>query len=80
MEVVLGMLFFTSNNTDVYFAKQKLTWKIYTTKEALSTIHQVEIIDRKEFANPALDENVKTFVVHVSSLRSKMSIHLARKA
>ena len=50
------------------------------TKEALSTTRQVEIIDRKKFAKTALDENVKVFVVHVSSLGSKMTIHLARKA
>ena len=35
----------------------------------------------KEFAKAVLDENVKTFIVHMSSLslRSKMTIHLAKK-
>ncbi len=42
----------------------------------------MELIDKKEFAKAALDENVEAFVVHVASLSlgSKMSIHPARKA
>ena len=80
MEVVLSMSFLTFSNADVQFAGKKLTWKIYTTKEALPTTRQVEIIDQKKFAKPALDENVEAFVVHVSSLGLRMPIHLARKA
>ena len=80
MEVVLGMPFLTLSNADVQFAEKKLTWRTYTTEEALPTTRRVEIIDRKEFAKAALDENVEAFVVHVSSLGSKMTIHLAREA
>ena len=74
------MPFLTFNNVDVQFAKKKLTWRTYTTKEALSTTRQVKIIDQKEFAKAALDGNVEAFVVHVSSLGSKISIYPARKA
>ena len=45
MEVVLGMPFLTFNNTDIQFAEKELTWKTYTTKEALPTPRQVEIIN-----------------------------------
>ena len=80
MKVVLGMPFLTLSNADVQFAEKELTWRTYTTKKALPTTRRVEIIDWKEFAKAALDENVEAFVVHVSSLRSKMTIHPAREA
>ena len=80
MEVVLGMLFLTFSNADIQFAEKKLIWRTYTTEEALPTTCQLKIIDQKEFAKAALDKNVETFVVHVSSLGSKMTIHPARKA
>ena len=80
MEVILSMLFFTLNNADIQFDEKELTWRIYIIEEALPTTRQVEIIAQKEFAKMALDENVKAFVVHVSSLESKMTIHPAREA
>ena len=80
MEVVLGMLFFTLSNADVQFAEKELTWRTYTTEEAFPTTRQVEIIDQKEFAKGAWDENVEAFVVHISSLKSRMTIQPARKA
>ena len=70
------MLFLTFNNLNIQFAEKKLTWKSYTTDEALPISHWVELIDKKKFAKVALDENVKAFVVHVASLTLKMSIHL----
>ena len=82
IEVVLGMPFLTLSNADIQFAEKELTWRTYTTKDALPTTQRVELIDKKEFAKAALDENIKAFVVHVSSLSlgSKMTIHRARKA
>ena len=80
MEVVLGMFFLTFNNVDVQFAEKKLTWKIYITKEALPTTRWVKIINQKGFIKAALDENIKAFVVHVSSLGLRINIHPARKA
>ena len=80
LKVVLGMPFLTFSNADVQFAKKKLTWRTYTTEEALPTICQIEIIDWKKVAKTALDENVEAFVVHVSSLRPKMTIYPAREA
>ena len=80
MEVVSGMPFLTHSNADIQFAKKELTERSYTTEKALPTTRWVELIEKKEFAKAALDENVKAFVVHVASFTSKMSIHPARKA
>ena len=80
MKVVLGMPFLNFNNADVQFAKKKLTWRTYTIKEAFPTTHQVKIIDQKKFAKAVLDENVKAFVMHVSSLGLRMTICPAKKA
>ena len=74
------MLFLTLSNADIQFAEKELIWKTYTTKEVLPTTHQVKIIDWKKFAKAVLDKNVEAFVVHVSSLRLKMTIHPAKKA
>ena len=76
------MPFLTFSNADIQFIEKEPTWKSYTAKEALPTTQRVELIDKKEFAKAALNENIKTFVVHVSflSLRSKMTIHPARDA
>ena len=43
---------------------------------------KLKLINKKGFAKVALDENIETFVVHMSflSLKSKMTIHLAQKA
>ena len=80
MKVVPGMPFLTLSNADIQFAEKELTRRTYTTEEAFLTTRRVEIIDRKEFAKAVLDENIEAFVVHVSSLELRMSIHLAREA
>ena len=79
MKVVLRMPFLTFTNVDIQFAKKELIWRSYPTKKALATTRKVELIDKKEFAKVALDENIKAFVVHVSclSLGSKMTIYPA---
>ena len=80
MKVVLSMSFLILSNFDIQFAEKKPTWGIYITKETFPTTRQVEIINWKKFAKAALDKNVEAFVMHVSSLGSKMNIHLAKKA
>ena len=45
IEVVLGMPFLTLSNVDVQFAEKELTWRTYTTDEALLTTRKVEIIN-----------------------------------
>ena len=81
IEVVLQMPFLIFNNADIKFAQKKLTWRSYTTAEALLIIKQVEIIDKKEFARAALDENLEAFVLHMTSFSfNSILIQLARKA
>ena len=80
MEVVLGMPFLTLSNADVQFVEKELTWRSYTTAEALLTTKRVELIDKKEFAKAALDKNSETFVIHVASLNPIPGIHPDREA
>ena len=81
-EVVLDILFLTLSNADVQFVEKELTWRSYTTAEALPTTKRVEFINKKEFAKAALDENSETFVVHVASLNLALApgIHPDRAA
>ena len=79
-EVVLGMPFLTLSNADVQFVEKELTWRSYTTAEALPTTKRVELIDKKEFAKAALDKNSETFVVHVASFSLIPGIHPEKKA
>ena len=76
------MSFLTLSNADIQFAEKNLTWRAYTNKDVLPTTRKVELIDKKEFAKAALDENIEAFILYVSflCLRLKMTIHPARKA
>ena len=74
------MPFLTLSNADVQFVEKELTWRTYTTTEALLTTKRVELIDKKEFAKAALDENSETFVVHVASLNMTPGIYPDRAA
>ncbi len=81
IEVVSGMPFLALSNTDFQFGVEELTWRSYTAAEVQPTTSQFELIDKREFAKAALDENSETFVVHVSALDVvKPSIHLSRAA
>ena len=72
MEMVLEILFFIFDNANIQFAKKKLNWRSYTATETLSTSKQIELIDKKEFAKAALDEESKTFVVYVAALEASL--------
>ena len=48
------------------FGKKILMWKTYTTNKALSTIKQVQIINKKVFVIIALNANNETFVVYMA--------------
>lgn len=45
-----------------------LTQRSYIIVEALPTINQVELINKREFAKVALDENSNTYIVYVATL------------
>ena len=72
------MPFLNFSNVDIQFAGKELTWRSYSTAEALPTTKQVELINKKEFAKAALDKESETFVVHVATLEAPlagMAIH-----
>ena len=77
MEVVLRMYFLTLSNADIQFSEKELTWRSYIAKKALPTTQRVELINKKEFAKVALNENIEAFMVHVSflNLGLKMTIY-----
>ena len=79
MEVVLGIPFLTLSNADVQFVEKELTWKTYTTTKALPTTKRIELIDKKEFANAALNQKSETFVIHIAFLNLVSGIHLDRE-
>lgn len=69
MEVVLRMFLPFFSNANIQVDDGKLTWKSYTIAEALPTTRQMELIDNKKFVKAVLDDNSKTFVVHVAALK-----------
>ena len=75
------MLFLKIRNADVSFGEKTLTWRTYTTNEALPITEQVQIVDPKEFIIAALDVNSETFVMHVAIReREKMPVHSEKQA
>ena len=83
MEVVLGMLFLIFSNANIEFAEKELIWRSYTTVKDLLTTKLVELINKKEFAKAALDEEFETFVLHLAALEAllrEMIIYPLRKA
>lgn len=64
------MSFLALSNTNFYFAAEKLTWRSYTVVKTLFNTSRVELIDKKEFAKVALDENLETFVVYMAVLKA----------
>lgn len=60
------MFFFILRNVEINVIDQKFNWRSYTTIEALSTIKQVTLIEKKKFAAATLDSNDETFVVYIA--------------
>ena len=80
-EVILEMPFLKLSYADVSFGKGTLTWKFYTSNEALPTTEWVQLVDPKEFVIAALDTDSKTFVVHVAVReQEEMAMDPDRKA
>ncbi len=81
-EIVLKMPFMIMSNADVNFQSQDLQWRSYTTRDILSTTRRVELIEKKEFATPALDLEHEAFVVYVAALSvdSGDEVHPLRRA
>ena len=67
------MRFLTLNNSEIEFAKKELTQRSYTAAEALSTTKWVDLINKKEFAKAALDEEFEIFMVYVAALEALLA-------
>ena len=80
MKLVFGNFFLIVSNVNIQFAEKELISRTYTTAKVLFTNQKIELINKEDFAQAALDANIKAFVLHVSSLslRLKIIIHLAR--
>lgn len=68
MEVILGMLFVSFNNADIDIDTNNFIWRSYTALEDLPTTSQVKLINKKELAKAALDENSEIFVMDDAAL------------
>ena len=82
LKMVLGMLFLTLSKANIWFVERKLVWRTYMGAETLPTTKKVEIINKREFAAAALNEDNETFVVYVAALAelTTMPIHPSRQA
>ena len=76
------MLFLTLSKADIWFAERELVWRTYTAVETLPMTRMMEIIDKREFVETALNADDETFVVHVAALvePTTMPIHPSRQA
>ena len=80
-EKILKILFLKLNNIDLSFDKKILMWRTYTINKALSTIKQVQIIDKKNFIIAALDANKKTFIMHIAIQKpEKILVYFKKQA
>lgn len=59
------MPFLTLSDADIRFVEAELVWRSYTTAKGLPTTQRIELINKREFAAAALDENKESFVVDV---------------
>ena len=71
-EVVFRMLFLTLSGANIDFSSQKLCWRTYTTKEALSTTRRIELVGNKEFVAAPLDPKHEIYIVYVRLLISNL--------
>lgn len=64
------MPFLSFSNTNVNFKAKGLNWRSYTTGESLRITNLVKLIDKREFAKATLDDNSKTYIVHIAALEA----------
>ena len=68
IKVVLGMRFLILNNVNIWFAERELVWRTYSIAKASFITRKMEIIDKKEFTIAVLNEDNKTFIMHMTAL------------
>lgn len=72
IEVVLLILFLSFNNANFGFDVKKLSGRSYTITKALPITSWVELNDKREFGKVVLDEELKTFVIHMAKLKAEL--------
>lgn len=70
------MIFLILSNIDILFAKYKLISKSYISIKVLLITNSMQIINQKKILAVALSPTRKVFVVYISSLNTKIFIHL----
>lgn len=65
IKIVLKMFFCIFNNKNIYFGKKKLIQRFFITAKILTTIKQVEFINKKKFTFMTLDKNIETFIIYI---------------
>lgn len=68
-ELILRKFFYILSNVNIYFAKEKLVWKSYTTAKSLSTTTKVKLINWKKFLALAINSTKKIFVIYIAILK-----------
>ncbi len=80
IKMIVRMLFLIVLDANNPFVEKKLIWRSYKTAKVLLTTKRVELIDKKEFATMAIDENSETFIVYIAFIMENMLIHLVEEA
>lgn len=80
MEVVLRIFFLDFSNSYFQYGIEKFTWKSYTIIKALLITSQVELINKREFAQATLNKNSKTFMIYMAVLEAGTLIYLLQIA
>lgn len=65
MEMILGIFFFFFSNVNIYFSTKEFIWGVYTITETMPIFKRIELNDKHNFVKIVLNENFKTFVIHV---------------
>ena len=63
------MPFRVFSNANFQFNFEKFTWRSFTAAKVLPTTSRVKLIDKREFAKAAQDENSEIFIVHIAALK-----------
>lgn len=69
IRVVLIMSFVSLNNVYVYFDAKEFIWRTYTVSEVMFLTKEVELFDKHNFVKLVLNENYKTFFIHIATLK-----------
>lgn len=76
MKVIFYMLFLILSNVNMQFIERELIWRNNTIKEAFLITRHVKLINKNEFAEVTLDNNIEKFMAYTNNLATKMTIYL----